>query len=86
MGYTAEDVRLQNTDFIPTSEAEAKFDAAVFDLAVFGPGTTTQVYGLDLYNARGKSICLMFRSHNADEPFIIRGYKVWFTYVPEFPA
>jgi len=85
-GYKAAGVSMMVMDAIPIDSNSAVFGTAVFGTDVFVSAEKTVVYGVDLYNARGKSIQFMFRTERADQPFQIRGLKAWFTYVPEFPA
>ncbi len=85
-GYSAETVSMQSSEYVNTNPGSTKFGVAVFGTDTFTGANATRVYGIDLVNARGRSIRFLFRTKNEDEPFSIRGYKVWFTYIPEFPA
>lgn len=85
-GYHPEEVQSQVEDAISADLSTSAFGVAVFGTDVFATAFSTLVRGIDLRDSRGKAIRLLFRTNGAGEPFKIRGYKVWFTYVPEFPA
>jgi hypothetical protein len=64
----------------------ALLGAFTLGVSILGTGETTILRTIDLYNARGKSFRIYLRNQQADQPFKIRGYKVWYTYVEEFPG
>lgn len=85
-GYAAENVQMEKMDSVILEGNVPVFGTAVFGVDKFGAGVSTKIFGIDLSAARGRAVRFLFRNQNADEPFKIRGYKAWFTYIPEFPA
>ena len=84
--YASESVSMNAIDLIDIGNGAAEWGTLIWGEDVWGTGKSTIMVPIDLYNARGKSIRFMFRNQYAEQPFTIRGFKAWFTYVPEFPA
>lgn len=85
-GYNAARPEFQVQEYVNLGGGGTPLGAFILGTSILGKNKDTEMVALDMRDARGRSLRFMFRNANADEPFSVRGMKVWFTYVPEWPG